>query len=122
MEECLFCKIVKKELEANIVYEDEEFMAFMDKYPDSPGHMLIVPKDHISDLIEIKDNYFVKFNKIIKKMVNLVIDKLGADGVSVTVNYGSVQYIKHYHMHIIPRYKEKNNLSNEEIYKILIEK
>ena len=122
MEDCLFCKIIKKEIDSKIVYEDSDFIAFMDKFPDSPGHMLIVPKLHISDLIEISDDYFVKFNKVSKLMVDLVVSKLGADGVSVTVNYGSCQYIKHYHMHVIPRYNEKNNLSNEEIYKILIEK
>lgn len=122
MEECLFCKIIKKEMESNIVYEDDDFIVIMDKFPDSPGHMLIIPKNHIKDLLEIDDLAFKKFNKIIQKMVNLVISKLGAFGVTVTVNYGSCQYIKHYHVHVIPKYKDKKDLLSDEIYKILIEK
>lgn len=122
MKDCLFCKIANKEIDANIVYEDERFIVFMDKYPDSPGHMQIIPKKHIESLLEMDDETFKSLNSIIKKMVNLVTNKLLCDGVTTTVNYGSVQYIKHYHLHVIPRYKNKKDISNEEIYKILMEK
>lgn len=116
MEDCLFCKIIKKKWIQKLYMKIATFLFLWINFLIRPGHMLIVPKIHISDLIEISDDYFVKFNNVLKLMVDLVVSKLGADGVSVTVNYGNCQYIKHYHMHVIPRYNEKNNLSNERKY------
>ncbi len=122
MEDCLFCKIINKEINSDIVYENNDFIVIMDKFPDSPGHMLIIPKKHILTLIDIDDETYIKTNKIIKEIVNLVTNKLHCDGVTVSINYGSSQYIKHYHVHIIPKYNKKIDLSKEEIYKKLIEK
>lgn len=122
MEDCLFCKIINKEIDSDIVYENDDFLVIMDKFPDSPGHILIIPKKHISTLMDIDDETYIKTNKIIKEMVKLVTNKLNCDGVTVSINYGSSQYIKHYHIHIIPKYNKKIDLSKEEIYKKLIEK
>lgn len=122
MKDCLFCEIVNKKLASDIVYEDDTFLVFMDKYPDSPGHMLVVPKKHILDSLDIDDETFMKMNKVIKKMINKVMDKLGAAGVTICQNNGECQEIKHYHFHILPRYREKINLSNDEVYKKLMEK
>ena len=122
MKDCLFCKIINKEISSNVVYEDETFTVFIDKFPDSPGHMLIVPKSHVKDALEIDDITFGKLNNVIKNMINLVTEKLKCDGVSICQNNGSCQEIKHYHVHIIPKYLKKVELSNEKIYKKLIEK
>ncbi len=122
MKECLFCKIIKKEVDSNIVYEDESCIVIMDKFPDSPGHVLIIPKKHIIDLMDMNKNICIHLNEIVKNMVSLVMNKLQPDGISVIVNYGSTQMIKHYHIHIIPKYDKKLNLSNEEVYNKLIEK
>ena len=122
MDNCLFCKIIKKEIKSNIVYEDSDFCIFMDKFPSSPGHLLIVPKKHILDALEIEDEIFLKLNSMIKKMMALVMEKLGAEGVRVGQNNGICQEIKHYHIHIVPAYSKKILLSDEEIYQKLIEK
>lgn len=119
--DCLFCKILNKELESKIVYEDDLFLVFMDKFPNAKGHMLLVPKKHIKDALEMDNNTFGKMNEVIHKMINLVYEKLGADGVILTQNNGICQEIMHYHMHILPQYKNEPNLSVEEIYNKLIE-
>ena len=122
MEKDVFCKINDGELDSNLVYEDELLKVIMDKFPNSPGHMLIIPKRHINDALDMDDETFNDLNHIIKAMIKKCYDVLGADGVVVVQNNGCVQEVKHYHMHIIPRYKKEITLTNEEIYQKLIEK
>ena len=122
MEKDVFCKINAGELDSNLVYEDNLLKVIMDKFPNSPGHMLIIPKKHVNDALDIDDETFNDLNKIIKEMIKKCYDILGASGVTIVQNNGSVQEVKHYHVHIIPRYDKELKLSNEEIYQKLIEK
>ena len=122
MEKDIFCKINDGEIPSSIVYEEEDLKVIMDKFPNSPGHMLIIPKKHVNDALDMSDEMFIKMNKIIKMLVKKCYEKLGADGVAICQNNGSCQEVKHYHMHIIPKYSEKPNLTNKEIYQKLIEK
>ena len=122
MEKDIFCKINEGEIPSNLVYEDELLKVIMDKFPTSPGHMLIIPKKHVNDALDINDETFGTLNKIIKAMVKKCYDVLGASGVTVVQNNDYGQEIKHYHVHIIPRYDTEMKLTNEEIYQKLIEK
>ncbi len=120
MENCLFCKISNKEIPSDIVYESEIFSVFMDKYPDSPGHMLVVPKAHIKDALDMDDDTFKQMNKIIKKMMTLINERLKPDGIVLIQNNGVCQEIKHYHMHIIPKYEKETSMTNEKVYSKLM--
>ena len=122
MENDIFCKINEGEIPSNLVYEDDLLKVIMDKFPNSPGHMLIIPKNHVKDALDIDDKTFSDLNHIIKAMIKKCYDVLGASGVTVVQNNGTCQEIKHYHVHIIPRYDSEMKLSNEEIYQKLIEK
>ena len=122
MKKDIFCEIIDGDIPSNVVYEDDTLKVIMDKFPVSPGHMLIIPKKHINDALDIDDATFIKMNAIIKKMINKCYDILGASGVAVIQNNGSCQEIKHYHVHIIPKYIEPILLSADEIYQKLIEK
>lgn len=121
MEKDIFCKINDGELSSNVVYEDDKLKVIMDKFPVSPGHMLIIPKVHITDALDMDDETFIKLNIIIKKMIKKCYDVLKADGVEIVQNNGICQEVKHYHVHIIPKYKERNNLSNEEAYNKILD-
>lgn len=121
MEKDIFCKINNCEMPSNVVYENDDLKVIMDKFPVSPGHMLIIPKKHINDALDIDNETFIQLNDIIKKMIKKCYEILNADGVAVVQNNGICQEIKHYHVHIIPKYKKDVNLDNEEIYKKLIE-
>ena len=117
----IFCKIIKKEIPSNIIYEDDIVMVIMDVNPRSNGHLLIIPKEHYTDLFDINDNVLGHIMKISKKMSNLLIEKLNCDGFTLENNSGIAQEVKHFHLHIIPKYKN-NNISKDlnNIYQLLI--
>jgi len=121
MNECIFCKILEGTIPSKKVYEDDKVIVIMDVDPTQNGHMLVIPKKHYVDFTELDDEILCHINKITKKMTNLIYDKLSADGVKLVNNYGLHQVVKHYHLHIIPAYKEKQSLINiDDVYNKLI--
>ena len=131
---CIFCQIAKKEIPAKIIAENETALAFLDINPRSPGHSLIIPKNHYSNLLELPDNQLEQFFKLTKEVISLLKEKLKAEGFIVGYNHGKIagQEIDHFHLNIIPRYKNDNGKaiqsvvnyqtgqSLEEIYQKLI--
>ncbi|MBO5138290.1 MAG: HIT domain-containing protein [Bacilli bacterium] len=129
MENCIFCKIIKGEIPSYTIYEDENIKVFLDINPNSNGHALIIPKKHIKDIQEIDSATFTQIldviqNNIYKQLKN----KLNCDGITIVQNNEYGQEVKHFHIHIIPRYKNDNvklnyNKENikpvEEIYSII---
>ena len=92
----------------------------MDINPNSNGHMLVVPKKHIIDFTEMDNETIQAINDGAKLMHKLIMEKLNPDGIRLVVNYGALQEVKHYHLHIIPYYKNKQDKrSVAEIYNIL---
>lgn len=123
MKECIFCKILEGTIPSKKVYEDDKVIVIMDVDPTQNGHMLVIPKKHYVDFTELDDDILIHINKITKEMTKLIYDKLNADGVRLVNNYGIHQVVKHYHLHIIPAYKEKQELiSIEEVYNKLTQK
>ena len=118
--DCLFCKIINKEIPSYTVYEDEYVLCFLDINPKSSGHTLIVPKKHFKDINDIDLDYLSKINEASKKIVNLLNDKLNPNGIQLVQNNGNIQEVKHFHLHIIPNYINNNNKLNvEETFKLL---
>ena len=121
--DCLFCKLVNKEIESKIIYEDDLVVACLDAFPDACGHTLIIPKKHYEDFTVLDNDIILHINEIAKKLVPMLMDKMGKDGILIGANYGSRQVIKHYHLHLLPGYK-KNETGNitkpEEAYKIIV--
>lgn len=104
MEDCIFCKIINKEVPATIVYEDEDVIAFKDIHPVTPLHILVIPKKHISSLVDLKEEdeavigkIYTVINKIAKQ--EGILDK----GFRVIVNCGEDggQVVKHIHFHLL---------------------
>lgn len=104
MEECIFCKIARKEIQSNIVDETENFLAFLDIHPKVKNHTLIIPKKHFSNLIEMNSELSKELIDFIKKIAKKYL-KEGAKGFNLIVNNGEEagQVIKHLHFHILPR-------------------
>lgn len=104
MEDCIFCKIINREVPSNIVYEDEEIIAFKDINPAAPVHILVIPKKHISSLVEIKPEDERIIGKIYTK-INEIAETQGVKdkGYRVIVNCGKDggQEVMHLHFHLL---------------------
>lgn len=104
---CIFCKLANGEIPSATLYEDEDFRVILDLGPATKGHALILPKEHYANLYEIDEELAGKAFKLAKKMVTELTEVLGCDGYNVVQNNGEVagQTVFHFHMHLIPRYK-----------------
>ena len=100
-QECIFCKIIKKEIPCEQVYEDKDFLAFLDIEPVSDGHLLIVPKKHIVWMQEADDQTISGIFKLAKKLMLAVKNGLPCDYVQLSIAGTDVP---HFHVHLIPRY------------------
>ena len=101
--ECVFCH--KEKIVTDIVYEDELVMAFMDMNPINEGHILLVPKAHYLDVDEIPDEALSHLMIVSKKIVSILKESCQPDGYSIIQNGGKFNDVGHYHLHILPRYK-----------------
>lgn len=107
---CIFCKLANGDIPTNTVFEDEDFRVILDAAPESKGHALILPKQHYANIYEIDEEILGKAAKLAKKVITHETEVLGCDGYNLVQNNGEVagQTVFHFHMHLIPRYKEKN--------------
>ncbi len=105
--DCLFCKIVAGELPATRVAEDERTVAFMDINPATRGHLLVVPREHSTDLHDIDPEDLKACAVAARALAGRVRDRLGADGINLLNCAGSAawQTVFHFHVHVIPRYE-----------------
>jgi histidine triad (HIT) family protein len=104
--DCLFCKIVTGEIPATLVHEDERTVAFMDINPATRGHLLVVPRAHSRDLLEIGADDLAACAATARDLAARVKARLGADGVNLINSCGRYawQTVFHFHLHVIPRY------------------
>jgi len=104
MDDCIFCKIVNKEIPSTAVYEDEKLYAFLDIHPVNPGHVLITPKKHSTNLMDIGDTDMEAMIRLAKKVAQALVAD-GAAGINLEMNNGPVagQVIPHTHLHVVPR-------------------
>ena len=104
MENCLFCKIVNKQINSETVYENDDVLVFKDKYPKAPVHLLVIPKKHVSSIIEIEELSDKQANEILKTIAKIAKEMgLDRDGFRVVTNMGASagQSVGHLHFHIL---------------------
>src|SRR3989338_1218763 len=106
MSECIFCKIVKKEIPADIVFENDHILAFLDINPVNAGHTLIVPKQHCTDLLYTPDDIIKDMMVHTKKVAKAAVAAVKANGFNIGINTkpAAGQVVFHTHLHIIPRF------------------
>ena len=109
---CIFCDILDGKREGHIVYEDENHIAFLDKYPIDDGHTLVIPKKHYGRITDMDSKDVGNIFSLIPKIAKAVLSGTGADAFSLAQNNGKAakQIIPHVHIHIIPRYNEKGTV------------
>lgn len=97
--DCIFCKIANKEVPKEFIYEDEDIMVFQDLNPVRPVHLLIVPKQHVQEVLAVEDT--VLFQKIFIVAQNMIKREGITDkGYRITVNGGGAQVVNHLHFHL----------------------
>ena len=105
--DCIFCDIASKLSEAEIIFENEKVIAFLDINPVNYGHTLVIPKKHFDNFLTIPNDELAELTKLTQYIAGSVKRALKADGFNIISNNGSSagQSVFHFHYHIIPRYE-----------------
>ena len=112
MENCIFCKIVQKDIPGKIIYEDDVCLAFLDLSQTTDGHTLVIPKKHYKNILEVNDETLTHLIVVTKKLANKIVKNLNANGVNIFTNANEIagQTVMHFHIHIIPRYNQDDKI------------
>lgn len=110
-ESCIFCKIIRGEIPSATIYEDGDFKVILDINPAARGHALILTKEHYANLYELPKELAGKAMVLAAKLTAHMTEKLHCDGFNLVQNNGEVagQTVFHFHLHLIPRYKDGDN-------------
>ena len=105
MDDCIFCKIINGAVPSSKVFEDEDFIAFLDIMPLNKGHTLVVPKKHCETIDDMPEQILAKIGPALKTLSRAVAAAAGATGVNLILSNGKTagQLVPHFHFHIIPR-------------------
>ena len=114
---CVFCGIVRGEVEAASVFEDEIAMAFLDHRPLLAGHCLLVPKIHVETLPELPEDLLAPYFRDVQMLCRAVEKGLEAEGSFVAVNNKISQSVPHVHVHVVPRWKKDGLFSAKMLWK-----
>lgn len=100
---CAFCAIVAGSAEAEVVYSDEAVVAFLDRTPVFPGHVLVVPRQHVADLPALPRDLLEPYFATVQRVSSVLPAALGAQGTFVATNNVVSQSVPHLHTHVVPR-------------------
>lgn len=105
MSDCIFCDIVSEKAPCHRIYEDDDVIVFLDIFPLSPGHTLVIPRQHATDLFEMSEGAVEAVARITRRVAHAIRRALDPDGVMVAQLNGAAagQTVFHYHLHLIPR-------------------
>ena len=104
--DCIFCAIAARRAPAEVVFEDETTLAFMDINPANPGHTLVIPKAHFVNLFDLDEEAALAVMRTVHRLAGPVKQAMNADGINLIHASGraAFQSVFHFHVHIIPRW------------------
>lgn len=107
---CLFCKIVKGEIPSTRIYEDNDVVAFLDIFPFTKGHTVVVPVQHYETFLDFPDELMAKYFSVLKRLSGQLKSRLNAEGINIVQNnfIAAGQVVFHMHYHILPRWVDDN--------------
>ncbi len=120
--DCIFCKIANGEIPSKVLYEDEIVLVIMDNNPSVDGHALIIPKKHYTSFMELDNETLSHIFDVARNIGPKIMEKLSKDSLTLLINYGEDQKVKHFHLHLLPNFGTREGTAtktNEEIYHIL---
>ncbi|MBP3891024.1 MAG: HIT family protein [Solobacterium sp.] len=103
---CIFCSIINHEIPSRVIYEDENVLSILDINPLSKGHTLVMPKKHVTDILDTDQETLDQVMHVTQKLAVEIMKKTNADGCNIVSNCKEAagQSVDHLHFHIIPRY------------------
>ena len=109
----IFKKIIDREIPAEIVYEDDVVLVFLDNNPVHPGHTLVVPKAHCTNALDAPPETLAHMMRVGQRVAQAIKHELRADGVNLIMNNGAAsgQEVFHAHLHVVPRYENDSSYS-----------
>ena len=109
---CIFCDILTGKKSGHFIYEDENYVALLDKYPIDVGHALVMPRKHYEKIVDMPEDKVGELFSKIPKIAKAILKATNADAFSLGQNNGRAakQIIPHVHVHIIPRYETKGTV------------
>ena len=102
-DDCAFCRIVSREVDAEVVFEDEISLAFLDHRPLFPGHSLLVPRKHLETIWDLPDELLAGLMANARLLSEAIRDAMSAQGAFVAANNVVSQSVPHFHVHLVPR-------------------
>lgn len=114
---CIFCDIISGSRSGHFIYEDDQHVAFLDKYPIDLGHSLVVPREHHERVTDMDSDSVGSLFSQVPKIANAILKATNADAFSLAQNNGRAakQIIPHVHIHIIPRYNHKGTIWTKRV-------
>jgi histidine triad (HIT) family protein len=103
--DCIFCKLVNKEIPALVVYEDDDTVSFMELNPSAPGHVMVILKKHGNNILEYSQEELGKLMGSVQKVAAKIEKALEPDSISIGINHKERRGVPHLHIHLIPRWE-----------------
>lgn len=112
MEQTIFSKIIDREIPADIVYEDDDVLAFLDISPVTPGHTLVIPKKWSRNVLDIDSESWAKVMEAVRKLAPIIKETMEADGINIVMNNepAANQAVFHSHVHIFPSFEGEKTM------------
>jgi histidine triad (HIT) family protein len=108
MEDCIFCKIRDKEIPANVVFENENTMSFLELNQSAPGHVMVILKKHGKTIFDYSQDELAKLMSAVQAVAKKVQTGMHADALTIGINHMEKRGVPHLHVHIIPRFSGDN--------------
>lgn len=118
---CIFCEISKKNIPGKFVYEDDIVMAIMDINPICDGHLMIIPKKHYETVFDTPKEVLSHMYDVANKLTPTLMKATNEKGLTLSINYGDKQEVKHLHMHLLPNFKKPAEKSIDDNYNAIME-
>ena len=105
MKDCLFCKLVNKEIPALFVYEDDDTISFMELNPSAPGHVMVILKKHGNNILEYSKEELGKLMGSVQNITKKIEKVLNPNSITIGINHKERRGVPHLHVHLIPRWE-----------------
>jgi histidine triad (HIT) family protein len=115
--DCLFCKLINKEIPALVVYEDNDTISFMELYPSAPGHVMVILKKHGNNILEYSQEELGKLMGSVQVVAKKIEKALNPDSITIGINHKERNGVPHLHIHLIPRWESDNGAVLQSIVK-----